>query len=75
MARDGDAKRRYGIATYWGRTPDDVEDAHLLARLGGYGSMTELVRAVVDAEIARLRDLHHATLEAARHARRTRAES
>lgn len=48
-------KRRIGVAMYWVRSEDDMRAAHLLARLGGYDSMTGLVRAVVDAELAILR--------------------
>lgn len=70
--RDGEPKRRYGIATYWARSADEVEDAHLLARLGGYEGMTDLVRAVVDPELDRLRALHTATIEAVRAARAQR---
>lgn len=70
--RDGEPKRRYGVATYWALSGDEVDDAHLLARLGGYDGMTDLVRSVVDAELTRLRQLHESALAAARQARAQR---
>lgn len=66
MAREDGEKRRYGVATYWASTPWQVHEAHLLASLGGYDSMTGLLRTVVDSELGRLRELHADAVAAAR---------
>lgn len=66
MARDDGEKRRYGVATYWAATPWQVHEAHLLAKLGGYDSMTGLTREVVDGELGRLRAQHTEAVAAAR---------
>lgn len=69
MARDSEPKRRFGVAMYWVHRPEDVEEAHLLARLGGHGSMTQLVRDVVDARLGELRVTFAEALTAAQAAR------
>lgn len=62
--RDDEPKRRYGVAMYWARSAEEVEEAHLLARLSGHGSMTQLVRDVVDARLDELRTLYAETIRA-----------
>lgn len=69
MARDDEPKRRIGVATYWVRTERELEESHLLARLGGHGSMTQLVRDVVDARLGELRATFAGALSAAQAAR------
>ena len=66
MAREDGEKRRYGVATYWASTPWQVHEAHLLAKLGGFDSMTGLVREVVDGELDRLRVQHGEAIATAR---------
>jgi hypothetical protein len=58
-------KRRLGAATYWCETRREVEEAHLLAKLGRYDSLTGLVREVVDARLTELREQHGPTVQAA----------
>lgn len=67
--RDDGPKRRYGVATYWVHSAAEVDEAHLLARLGGHGSMTGLVRDVVDARLAELRATYAGALRAMHDAR------
>lgn len=69
MARDDEPKRRFGVAMYWVHQPEQVEEAHLLARLGGHGNMTQLVRDVVDARLGELRATFADALNAAQAAR------
>lgn len=65
MARSRHKGKRIGAATYWVASVRELEEAHLLAKLGRYDSLTGLVREVVDVKLAELRAAHGVTVQAA----------
>jgi hypothetical protein len=63
MARDTGPKRQIGAATYWVASKYELDEAHLIAKIGRYDSLTGMVREVMDAHIATMRVQHSEALQ------------
>jgi allantoicase len=61
MGEEDEEKRTLAIASFWVRTPREAQEAKFLAHLNKE-RFTTLMFRVVDAELARLREVYAAPL-------------